>query len=158
MALLDRFSKTKTQEEQEQMADMTGISVDLKDREGAISKVGEALKGLSDDFVAVALKVDEEQKYYTSVVKDTPEGRLEYVVVEDTLLEAIDKERSAIQKLEEVQNIPECDERFLTLMISKTGKEAEEIVGDYLDKLSEYLLNEQERGALNKGNVLKEGK
>ena len=36
-----------------------------------------------------------------------------------------------------------CDEKYIAKLIEKTGKDAEDIVGEYLDNLSTYLLNEQ---------------
>ncbi len=153
MALHDKVKNKNASEETQQQADMLELDEKLNNREDALNRVGTALKGLSDGFIAVAVKIDEEQKYYTPIVKETQTGKQEYVVVEDTLLEAIEKETKALEKLNEVKAIPACDERYLSGLIEKTGKTAEDIVGAYLDKLSEYLLNEQERNTLNRKNV-----
>lgn len=112
-------------------------------REKTLQRVGKLLSGLTDEYLVVADDVDDDVKYYVSVSKDTPEGKVEYVVVEDTLTEAIEKEKKSKEKLEAVRAIPLCDEKYIAKQIEQTGKDAEDIVGEYLDNLSTYLLNEQ---------------
>ena len=108
-----------------------------------MQRVGKLLSGLTDEYLVVADDVDDDVKYYVSVTKDTPEGKMEYVVVEDTLTEAVEKEKKSKEKLEAVKAIPMCDEKYIAKLIEKTGKDAEDVVGEYLDNLSTYLLNEQ---------------
>lgn len=119
------------------------LKLDDKEREKTLQRVGKLLSGLTDEYLVVADDVDDDVKYYVSVTKDTPEGKMEYVVVEDTLTEAVEKEKKSKEKLEAVKAIPMCDEKHIAKLIEKTGKDAEDIVGEYLDNLSTYLLNEQ---------------
>jgi len=119
------------------------LKLDDKEREKTLQRVGKLLSGLTDEYLVVADDVDDDVKYYVSVTKDTPEGKMEYVVVEDTLTEAVEKEKKSKEKLEAVKAIPMCDEKYIAKLIEKTGKDAEDIVGEYLDNLSTYLLNEQ---------------
>lgn len=121
------------------------VKLDETDRAEALSRVGKLLSGLSDDFLVVADDIDDDFKAYVSVTKDTPDGKIEYLVVEDTFAEAVEKERKAIEKLDMVKAIPECDEKYIAKRIEETGGTAEDIVGEYLDNLSTFLLNEQEK-------------
>ena len=127
------------------------LKLPASERETILSEVGKILAGLNDDYLTVARDVDDDVKYYVSVTKDTPEGKQEYVVVEDTLQEAKEKEAKAIEKLEQVRAIPECDEKYIAKQIELTGKDAEDIVGEYLDNLGTYLLNEQPTTKKNSG-------
>lgn len=149
MAILDT-SKIKKVEKVSgfSWADFDGLEnletkLDSDTRMETLSRVGKLLSGLPDEYLVIADDVDDDFKSYVTVTKDTPEGKMEYLVVEDTLTEAVEKERKAIEKLDMVKAIPECDEKYIAKMIEQTGGTAEDIVGEYLDNLSTFLLNEQ---------------